>query len=97
MASDDKKFSYEPYIRNVYATHDELTAFAKIIADPDSNYVKLIINAVRILALAAIFWIRWRMFDEEQRIGKQIYERKRSEKNEDDLDKDPLDAPRRDE
>lgn len=97
MATEMKNptFDYSVYERNLFATREEVHFLSKIIMDTDASWFKIIVNAIRIVALMALFWIRWGMFDEEQRIGKQIYERKRSEKNEDDLDNDDLDSPYR--
>lgn len=86
-------FDYSVYERNIFATREEVTLLGKIVADTDASWFKIIVDTIRIIALVGLFWIRWRMFEEEHAVGKQIYERKRSELNEDDLDRDDLDSP----
>jgi len=87
----DPRFQYETYERNIFATREELNAMAAITLDTQANWFKIVVNAVRIMGMLALFKIRQSMFEEEMRLGKQIYERRRSKKTRDDL-KDDLDG-----
>lgn len=84
----DPRFKYETYEKNIFATREELTGISKLVLDPDKSVFSLIVNGIRIVALLALFWIRKAMLDEEQMIGRQIYERRRSSSNENDIQDD---------
>lgn len=84
----DPRFKYETYERNIFATREELNSIAQIILDPSISWVKLTLNAIRITAILFLFKIRQNMFEEELRLGKQIYERRRTTGNETDLEDD---------
>ena len=87
----DPRFKYETYEKNVFASREELSDLAKIILDTDARWLKIILNAVRIAALLALFKIRKDMFSEEMQLGKQIYERSQSQSAKDELAADNLD------
>lgn len=88
----DPRFKYETYERNIFANREELTALAKGLLDMQSSWFSVIVNAVRAVAILALFKIRQSMFEEEMMMGRQIYEMNRSRGNQDDLDRDDLDG-----
>lgn len=87
----DPRFQYETYERNQFATREELTAMAAILLDAKIGWMSIIWNSIRIAGLLALFIIREKMMKEEMTLGRQIYMRKRSADNRDDL-KDDLDG-----
>jgi len=80
------QFTYETYERNIFATREELTGLSKIIMDTKVGWFGVVVNTLRCLALLALFRIRQAMYSEEMEIGKQIYERRRSGSNRDDVE-----------
>ncbi len=91
MDKIDPRFKHETYERNIFATREELDKIAQIILDTSANWFKIGVNAVRVFALLAIFKIRQGMFEEEMRLGKQIYEQARARQNRGDI-RDNLDG-----
>ena len=89
----DPRFKYETYERNIFATREELNGLAAILLDVKTGWFSIIVNAVKIVALLALFKIRQSMFEEEMMIGRQIYQRRRSDDADDNLD-DDLDGKR---
>lgn len=87
----DPRFQYETYERNQFATREELTAMAAILLDAKTGWMSIIWNSIRIAGLLALFIIREKMMKEEMLIGRQMYMRKRSAANRDEL-KDEFDG-----
>lgn len=87
MAEIDSRFKYETYERNVFATREELTDLSKVILGADSWW-KLLLAFLKAAAVYYLFKVRESMFEEEMRLGKQIYERRRTQDNTDDLEDD---------
>lgn len=88
---DKKRFSYELYEKNRYASHEELTKLSAIILDTKTGVFSVIVNTLRIVAILALFKIRQNMMSEEMAAGKQIYEQRRRKDAEKDLE-DSLDG-----
>lgn len=80
----DDRFKYEVYERNVLATREELTKFSKLLLSVQTSTISMILTVVKIVGLWMLFKIRQNMMSEELRIGKHIYERRRSSQNQDD-------------
>lgn len=87
----DPRFEYETYERNIFATREELTGLARIVLDTKTSVFSVVVNAIRIAALFALFYIRKEMMAEEMMIGRQIYQRRRSSDTSGGL-KDDLDG-----
>jgi len=80
----DDRFKYEIYERNVLATREELTLFSKLLLSVQTSTISMILTVVKIAGLWMLFKIRQNMMAEELRVGRHIYERRRSSQNQDD-------------
>ena len=91
--SDDVRYVYEKYQKNQFMSLEELNTFASffIAVGKKPSWFTVIVFAVVMVGLLALFTIRNFMFNSELRFAKQGYERRRQNENRDDLKGDDQD------